>query len=333
MKARYPENIKARRKKDKPSGITERVIRVLGIYTLIAQNKFPSVNSLTDKFEVTKRTVHRDLALINIIDPVEFDRQRGGYRFTHGDRIKKLILSEEQLLLLFTMGETVSHLGAPLRQEFQKFVEDLANIKKIPPDKFPVVVKMPEAIETEKLNDYFSAISHCIREKLSIDIVYNVLYSRRITKRRVDPYGLIFYDGAWLITGYCRLREEMRTFALDRIVELKETAFRFKLGDDFDLKDRLLHCWGIQYNDKPSSVTVRFSEKVAEYVLRKDKWHPSEKRRVLANGDVESSFEVAGTDEIKRWIYSWMPYIEVVRPARLRRQINEELSQTLKKHS
>lgn len=49
VKARYPKNIKTGHKKDKPSGITERVIRVLGIYTLIAQNKFPSLNSLTEK--------------------------------------------------------------------------------------------------------------------------------------------------------------------------------------------------------------------------------------------------------------------------------------------
>lgn len=333
MTIRHFKGIKTGQKKDKPSGISERVIRVFGIYTRIAQNRFPSLDSLTEKFEVTKRTVHRDLALINIIDPIDFDRESGGYRFTHGDRIKKLLLSDEQLLLLFTMGETVSHLGAPMKQEFQAFVEDVANIKKMSPDKIPVVIKMPDAIENEKMSEYFKIIAECIKRRLSIDIVYNVLHSKKITKRRMDPYGLIFHEGAWLITGYCHLREEMRTFAVDRIIELKETYLQFKLKEGFDLKDSLLQSWGIQYDDEPVDVIVRFSEKVAEYLLRKDKWHPSEKRKVLANGDLELSFRVAGTDEIKRWIYSWMPHAVVVKPAYLKKQLNEELSQAIKKHS
>jgi predicted DNA-binding transcriptional regulator YafY len=66
-------------------------------------------------------------------------------------------------------------------------------------------------------------------------------------------------------------------------------------------------------------------------VLRK-KWHASEQREILPNGDVEMSYAVAGADEIKRWIYSWLPNVEVLEPAWLREQVQTELAQAAQKH-
>jgi proteasome accessory factor B len=57
---------------------------------------------------------------------------------------------------------------------------------------------------------------------------------------------------------------------------------------------------------------VRFGKEIADYILRRDSWHPSEKRKTLPDGGVELSFTVAGTLEIKKWIYSWLPHAEVI---------------------
>jgi predicted DNA-binding transcriptional regulator YafY len=64
-----------------------------------------------ESFRVAKRTVFRYLELINIIDPIEYDRGKDGYKFTDGDRTKKLILTDEEFQTLLTAGESVSHLG------------------------------------------------------------------------------------------------------------------------------------------------------------------------------------------------------------------------------
>ena len=88
-----PNNIKS--KKLHPAGISEKVIKLLNIYTMIAQNKYPSVESITDRFEVTPRTAYRYLEIINLIDPIEVDKDRRGYKFLNGNRIKKLALSDD----------------------------------------------------------------------------------------------------------------------------------------------------------------------------------------------------------------------------------------------
>jgi predicted DNA-binding transcriptional regulator YafY len=104
--------------RSKPSGISEKVIRLLDIYTMIAQKKFPSVPILKDQLSISERSVYRYLEIINMIDAIEYDQERKGYTFTSGDRIKKLSLSDNELLVLFAAGEAISHLGGDLGQGF-----------------------------------------------------------------------------------------------------------------------------------------------------------------------------------------------------------------------
>lgn len=67
---------------------------------------------------MSERSVYRYLEIINMIDGIELDQERKGYAFTNGDRIKKLTLSDNELLVLFAASEAVSHLGESLGQGF-----------------------------------------------------------------------------------------------------------------------------------------------------------------------------------------------------------------------
>jgi predicted DNA-binding transcriptional regulator YafY len=319
-------------KKPRPSGISEKVIRLLEIYTMIAQKRFPSVPSLKEHFHVSERSVYRYLEIINMIDGIEYDQDRKGYTFTNGDRIKKLTLSDNELLVLLAASEAVSHLGESLGHGFQELMNRMtAAAKKAGPGaKIPIAVKIPKAVGTTKQGDYFAIISACLNERRTIELVYRAQATKEVTDRLVDPYGLVFYDGLWTLVGYCHLRKGIRTFAFDRIIDVKERYLYFKPQGSFDLDEYLSHSWGI-VDDEEVTVKVRFTAKAADYVLRK-KWHPSEQREMLPNGGVELTYTVAGIDEIKHWIYSWLPHVEILEPVWFRRQAAEELSHSLEKH-
>jgi predicted DNA-binding transcriptional regulator YafY len=112
--------------KGKPTGISEKVIRLLEIYTMIAQKHYPSVPSLKEHFHVSERSVYRYLEIVNMIDGIEFDQERKGYAFTNGDRIKKLTLSDNKLLVLLAASEAVSHLGESLGHGFRELRVSIA---------------------------------------------------------------------------------------------------------------------------------------------------------------------------------------------------------------
>lgn len=125
------------------------------------------------------------------------------------------------------MGDTTAHLGNPLRDEFGKFSEALTNITKIPDKSLPpIIVKMADAVDPAKAENWFKTLTACIAVKRRIEITYKALYTGETEDRRVDPYGLVYYEGSWILVGYCHLREEIRHFVLDRILSLVEEIKR-----------------------------------------------------------------------------------------------------------
>ena len=116
-----------KKKPGKPAGISEKFTRLLEIYALIAQNRFPSIDSLVDRYGVSKRTAYRYIEVIDFIDRIEIDKDRNGYRFINGDRIKKVFLSDNELLMLLITGETAANLGGNFKKAFQVFVAGIAN--------------------------------------------------------------------------------------------------------------------------------------------------------------------------------------------------------------
>jgi len=205
-------------------------------------------------------------------------------------------------------------------------------LRDIQNDKHPIVVKAPDAIFSIKIESILKILLACIQEKRAVEIIYNARHSKELTKRIKDPYVVVLYEGIWILVGYCHLRKTIRSFALDRIMEIKERNLYFNAQPDFDLKAYLSTPWGI-VDGKEARIKVRFKKEISDYILRKDKWHSSEKRTILPNGDVELSFTVAGVDEIKRWIYSWLPHAEVINPRWFRKQIKKELSASISSHS
>jgi proteasome accessory factor B len=208
----------------------------------------------------------------------------------------------------------------------------VAKTGKAPPEEKPcIIINIPDAVQADTVDGYFRIISKCMTEHCSLDITYRARHRRKSTRRTVDPYGLVFHRGAWMLVAFCHLRGEIRTFALDRIMDVKERTMPFQPLEGFDLEEFLSQSWGI-YRSKEVRLKVRFSAEIADYILRRPKWHPSEKRKILADGSVELSFRIMGIEEMKGWIYSWIPNVEVIRPQWLRAQIAEELGGTAIRH-
>jgi predicted DNA-binding transcriptional regulator YafY len=124
------------------------------------------------------------------------------------------------------------------------------------------------------------------------------------------------------------LRKDYRWFALDMIEKTSPMDKTFKKPDSFDMDEHLRKSWMI-WEGEQTQVKVKFSPEIAEVIKRKPSWHPSEKRELLPNGEVELTFTVSGTEEIKWWIYSWIPYVKVLEPKSLRDEMKRDLKKTL----
>jgi predicted DNA-binding transcriptional regulator YafY len=327
-------SVKTSQKRNSP----EKIFRLVKILNLIDSGKKATPKELAEGLGVTERSLYRYIEiLIQAGFPIApFDRKSERYTFIEGYSLKKLGLSASELETLLLLNEVASRLGTPFNQTYKTTLEKIAlgvkNFLKNPP-----AAPLPWRIGLDGVEDfpqrekYLELITQAQKEKKRLGLRYQAYYSGEITERKVNPYGL-YYDhhGFWTLIGYCNSKKAIRRFALEKILELKLLDETFD-SVDFDLDEHLAKSW--EYYDGPlTKVTLRFNKIVVPYILRKQKWHPSQKTTKLKNGGLQLEFTVAGTEEIRGWIYSWLPWVEVLQPKDLRQEILTDLKASLKAH-
>jgi proteasome accessory factor B len=93
--------------------------------------------------------------------------------------------------------------GAPLRR---------------PPE--PVLVHYPSPEGAAELGEQLAELEQAIRHRKRVDFSYTSAQDAAATRRQVDPYGLAYRQGTWLLVGHCHLRRAVRSFRLDRLSAL-----------------------------------------------------------------------------------------------------------------
>jgi len=172
------------------------------------------------------------------------------------------------------------------------------------------------------IREILHQVSQAAEKRLRIEMVYNPLHNKE-SCRKVDPYRVWFFEGILYLIGFCHLRREVRMFVLDRIKMLQVTHERFSQPKDFDLNEFLRHRFKVMAGDL-HQVKVRISPEWARWVGEKI-WHESQKAKSLSNGALELTFQVAGLEEIKRWVLSFGSEVLVIAPEGLKKMIREDL--------
>jgi proteasome accessory factor B len=91
------------------------------------------------------------------------------------------------------------------------------------PRREPLLVHFPEseAKASREIGDRFSQLEAATRNRKRVTLRYRSASNAYVRTRDVDPYGLVYREGSWLLVGHCHLRTDVRSFRLDRILDLK----------------------------------------------------------------------------------------------------------------
>jgi proteasome accessory factor B len=136
---------------------------------------------------------------------------------------------------------------------------------------------------------------------------------------RFDPYRLLAIQGLLYCVGKVPVHDSLVSLAIDRLHAVTVTNEAFTLDPHFDLKKYKAEAFGVVW-EKPMTVVVRFRADQAPYV-REREWHPTQRLKDLRDGRLELTFRAGGTFEITRWILGWGDAAELIRPARMRKEI------------
>jgi predicted DNA-binding transcriptional regulator YafY len=86
-----------------------------------------------------------------------------------------------------------------------------------------------------------TSVEHLIRAASAIRTSKRIRFGYEsgdgaLSRRQIEPHGILHLDGRWYLIGHCLLRKDRRTFRLDRVSDLEVTSITFKRPADFDAR-------------------------------------------------------------------------------------------------
>ncbi len=215
--------------------------RVLTVLELLQSHRQMSGPELAERLEVNIRSVRRYVMMLQDLGiPVEAGRGRyGAYRLRPGYKLPPLMFSEEEALAVILGLATARRLG--LAETPQAAEGALAKIERV----LPVALRERVRAVQESLvlaldplhampaSDLVVTLGMAARQSHQVWLRYRA-WSGEETERVFEPYSLVYRAGFWYAVGYCHLREDIRVFRLDRVIEAKLREDTFIYPEDFD---------------------------------------------------------------------------------------------------
>lgn len=303
--------------------------RIAYIDDLIRRDRYPSVRELAGHFEVSERTVYRDIDFMRTMlgYPIEFSRTRRGYFYSGpAPALPGIVLTEGELFSVFIAQKVLAqYRGTPyeaaLRSAFDKIRAALTDEVELYLDEWDEKITFSAGGSPGIEPGVFAALQEALHCGFTVRMLYYAAYRDEESWRAVDPYFLFNVEGDWYLVGYCHLRDQLRTFVPSRIREIELTEEVFNRPKDFALSDYLRDCLRVEVTGQvPKTVRIKFSAHQARYIRERD-WHSSQAVEELDGGGVVLTLTVSGESELIRWLLSYGADAELLDPPELRDRV------------
>ncbi len=203
-----------------------KIDRLVSIILILLDKKRIGAQELADMFEVSPRTIYRDIDSINMAGiPVRSTAGvGGGFEIMEKYKIDKKVFSAADLSAIL-MG--LSGLSNMIRGD--ELVNALAKVKSfIPADRAndielkvnQIHIDLSPWMSNRNIQPYFDIIKTALQESRLLSFEYTDRYGNK-TARTAEPYQLVLKSSHWYWQGYCRKRNDFRLFKLSRTSNLQ----------------------------------------------------------------------------------------------------------------
>ncbi len=313
-----------------------RIDRLSAILIHLQSKKVIKAQEIADRFEISLRTVYRDLKALESAG-VPLGAEAGlGYYILEGYSLPPVSFSKEEagaLLMAAKLAErqtdksikkhltdALYKIRSALRLDEKEYMESIENNIE--------VLHLAEQVGSASFPDHFlSDIQSALAQKKVINFDYYSQNSDQFTNRDVQPLSLCFYSRHWHLIGYCKLREGLRDFRSDRIMKLKITSEEFNSKDLPEYQsylDTMINTSDLQ------EVHIQFSTTAARYVV--------EQRYFMGYTESEKSgsfelmkFMTSDLISFAHWLMQFIDEVTVVQPETLSKKL-KQLAKRLYKH-
>jgi proteasome accessory factor B len=296
--------------------------RLLAIHQLISAKRYPNVARLAREFDVSQKTIKRDVEWMRIHWdlPIEYDRERHGYFYSR--EVKQFpgvpTITEAEMFALLVAHKAVEHYSGtpfhkPLQIAFRKLTGKLDDKERYTLQDTEEVVSFrpfaPEATDMER----FETVARAIQQKRALQFMYRKPGEKRTEGRHVHPYHLTCNDNRWYLIGHDVDRGDIRTFALARMNGSTVLAETIQNPKDFSVAKYMRGSVNVLSGRNDFEVVIEFDAWATD-LLRGRLWHSSQQVTELPGGESRMRMRLSGLEEVERWVLSWGTHATVIQP-------------------
>ena len=219
----------------------KRLERITAIQIQLQSKKLVIAREMAERFEVTNRTIYRDIQTLRQAGVPIGEEEGKGYFLVDGYRLPPVMFTPAEAKLLVAVKNILNyHTEDSLNKNFESA---LLKIKAVLPNSEKnklefldsrIAFHEPWAPKSSHLEQIQKSITETIKLKISYHSKKD-----KDTVRIIHPYALYFSGAVWTTIGYCELRKEIREFRLDRINSLDELLETFIPDKGFNLNKYL----------------------------------------------------------------------------------------------
>jgi predicted DNA-binding transcriptional regulator YafY len=282
---------------------------------------------LAADFEISVRTVYRDLSALGEAGIPIVAEAGIGYSLVKGYHLPPVMFTPEEASALSIGGKLVENLtDASLRKQMDSALLKIRSV--LPRDRQDYLDRLERstAVVSRGLtpiprlsSEALIPIQRALAQRRVLAMDYQGIQRKVLTRRQVEPLGLVYYADNWHLIAYCRLRRDVRDFRTDRICKLQVQNEFFSGHADFSLA-RYLEAASQQ--GKFETATVRFKPEVIERVRREWFCRLVEERN--ESDGIVVTLLAYSLEWLAGWVFSFGSMAEVLGPSRLRQLVAAE---------
>lgn len=309
-----------------------KIDRLLSIIIYLLNRKLVSARELSERFEVTVRTIQRDMEAIELAGIPIYTVQgpHGGYGIMDTFRMDRALISPEDFYYILTslrgVSESLGDVAGEKAGELEGTLEKMRSLVSRQPDGDVF------AERREKLDIDFTMLGGDPRHRSTFREIRRAVDAERLvsfsytgnnleaTHRIVEPMTVAFRWRSWYLFGWCRLRSDYRLFRMSRIkdVEVLDEGFRRR---DMAFRDFIADQGDPGWGGDPGKnidVILRFAPEMRPLA---EEFH--ETVRVEEDGCLVARMTMPDSGWMYGYILSWGSYVQVIEPESVRKAVQE----------
>ena len=288
-----------------------KIDRLIGILSVLLQEEKVTAPELAERFEVSRRTINRDIdELLYAGIPIRTSQGvGGGISIAEGYKVDRTILtSKDMQMILAGLRSLDSVSGSSYYGQLMEKIQ--AGSSELITGRDSILIDLSSWYK-DTLAPKISTIQDAIENRHLLEFYYYAPSGE--SKRTIEPYYIVFKWTSWYVYGWCRKRKDYRLFKLNRMDKVKET-------------DKVFSCRNAPVPDLSSEL------KFPRNIILKALFAPDMKWRLVEefgpgcyeeqdDGRLLLIRDYADMDNLTMWMLTFGDKVEVLEPEELRNNL------------